>query len=121
MQAVFCHCSVCRRSTGSPFVMIGFWAPDSALVDQGAPLLERATSPHLTRHRCPDCGAPIYNAVRSDKLTSNNFSMPLFDALDDAARPTHHIFYADRVLDIDDGLPRFARFTWLPRTSARNR
>lgn len=113
MQALYCHCSVCRRSTGSPYIMVGFWDPARTRVVEGVALLERATSSHLTRHRCPDCGAAIYNSVRSARITSNNFFLPLVHALDDAARPTHHIYYADRLLDVDDRLPKFDGFKWL--------
>lgn len=115
MQSVYCHCSNCRRSTGAAFIMVGFWHPDAVQLAGGVSLLERATSSHLTRCRCPECGAPIYNRVRSERITANNVFLPLLDALDADARPTHHIYYADRVVDVEDGLPKFDRFKWLPR------
>src|SRR6266545_2269937 len=115
MQSVFCHCSICRRSTGSPYVMGGFWDLRRTRILRAAPLVERATSACVTRHRCPDCGAAIFNAVRSVEQPTNNFMLALVRELDAAARPTHHIYYADRVIDIQDDLPRFDRFEWLPR------
>jgi hypothetical protein len=115
MMSAFCHCSICRRWTGAAFSMIGFWKPEACELTAGAPLLERATSAWLTRFRCPDCGTPIYNAVRSERLTSNNFMLALLGGLDADTHPTCHIYYADRILDLDDGLPKHDRFKWAPR------
>lgn len=113
MMAACCHCSICRRWTAAAYSMVGFWQPERCELD-GA-LVERATSAWLTRYRCAGCGTPIYNAVRSERLTSNNFMLPLLGALDDLTRPTCHIYYADRIVDVEDGLPRHDRFKWSPR------
>jgi hypothetical protein len=113
MQSLFCHCSICRLSTGAPYAMVGFWEVGRTRIAEGGPLLERPTSGWLTRHRCPDCGAAIFNSVRSDELTSNNFMLPLLVERDRLVMPTHHIYYADRVVDVADDLPRFDRFEWL--------
>jgi hypothetical protein len=95
--------------------MVGFWRPERCKVDGDVALLERATSSHLTRHRCPECGTPIYNAVRTERITSNNFMLALLESLDELARPTSHVYYADRIVDLDDGLPKHDRFKWAPR------
>lgn len=112
-QSFFCHCSICRRTTGAPYVMVGFWDPDKTEIVQGAPLDTRETSSYLTRHRCPDCGAAVLNTVRSDHMHTNNFMLALLDEIDAAAWPTHHCFYADRVIDVNDELPKFDKFKWL--------
>ena len=116
MQALYCHCSVCRGTTGSPYLMVGFWRPDRTQTI--GTLLERPTSDWLMRHRCAECGAAIYNAVRSERLASNNFMLPLLSVRDAAVQPTHHIYYADRIMDIEDDLPRFDGFQWLSATMA---
>lgn len=115
MMAACCHCSICRRWTGAAFSMVGFWQPDRTEITAGAPLLERATSSHLTRYRCPDCGTPIYNAVRTERLVSNNFMLALLGRLDDGTRPSCHIYYADRIADVADELAKHDRFKWSPR------
>jgi hypothetical protein len=58
---------------------------------------------------CRHCGAPIADEGRTMWL---GFP-PLFDfgtppAVPEAFKPTCHIFYAARVLDMDDGLPKWA-------------
>jgi len=115
MMAAYCHCSICRRWTGAAFSMVGFWQPERCQIEAAPPFLERATSAWLTRHRCPECGTPIFNAVRSERLTSDNFMLPLLDRLDDDARPWCHLYYPDRIVDLEDGLPRHDRFRWSPR------
>lgn len=117
MMSAFCHCSICRRWTGAAFSMIGFWHPERCSLESDGRLLERATSSHLTRFRCPECGTPIYNAVRTERLVSNNFMLPLLDRLDEQNRPTCHIYYADRIADVADDLPRHDRFRWSPRAA----
>jgi len=115
MMSAYCHCSICRRWTGAAFSMVGFWKPEQCAIAGEVTLVERATSEWLTRFRCPDCGTPIYNAVRSERITSNNFMLPLLEALDDLARPSCHLYYADRIVDVEDGLPKHDRFKWRPR------
>jgi hypothetical protein len=46
------------------------------------------------------------------------FMLPLLGALDEWTRPTCHIYYADRILDVEDGLPKHDRFKWSPREAA---
>lgn len=107
--AVYCHCSVCRRSTGAPFVMAGSWSPEALTMGEGATTASRATSSYLTRVRCAECGAALYNQIRSGKMQAENVMLPL---LEDRAgiEPTHHIYYADRVMDVADELPKFDAF-----------
>ena len=119
MMTACCHCSICRRWTGAAYSMIGFWKPENCRLTSELPLLERATSAWLTRFRCADCGTPLYNAVRTERLTSNNFMLPLLGALDDLTRPTCHIYYADRIVEMADGLPRHDGFKWSPRDASR--
>lgn len=110
LGAMYCHCSICRRSTGAPFIMVGLWAPDKVRITEGEPLAKQKTSDMLERHFCPDCGAAIFNAVRTARFDANNVMLPLLDERDDATRPTHHIYYADRVMDVPDELPKFDAF-----------
>ena len=60
--AAYCHCTDCRRCTGSAFnVSIAFEAAHFKII-AGAPkaYTKHADSGHeLTRHFCADCGSPI--------------------------------------------------------------
>jgi hypothetical protein len=53
-----CHCSICRRTTGAPFVA-WFSVPRSEFrLVQGMPTLFRST-PKGTRSFCPRCGTQL--------------------------------------------------------------
>jgi len=53
-----CHCTVCRRSTGAPFVA-WFSVPKAAWrIVQGVPTRFRS-SPHATRSFCGQCGTQL--------------------------------------------------------------
>jgi len=113
MQVVICHCTVCQRSTGAPFVLVGMWKPEQTAITFGEPLPGRQTSDYLTRHSCSECGSAIYNAVRSERMDSDNFMIPLIENRGEGLQPTHHIYYANRSIDMDGGLPTFDRFKWM--------
>lgn len=108
--ALYCHCSICRRSTGAPVVQVGFWPPERVAVTADPPLLAYRTSRYLERFRCAQCGAAVYNELRSKRFSSQNVMLSLVEDRDEALAPTHHIYHDDRVLDLADDLPRFAEF-----------
>ena len=63
---VYCHCSDCRKSSGSAFhVGVPFEAKSFEVV-AGAPksFTKRADSGNeITRYFCSDCGSPLYNSI----------------------------------------------------------
>lgn len=55
---VNCHCSMCRRTSGAPFVSWLLVPIGDYQVTAGHPK-ELRSSDHGTRTFCPDCGTPI--------------------------------------------------------------
>lgn len=106
----YCHCSICRRFSGSPAIL---WAnaPARAFhLTAGTPA-GFASSDHWVRYFCPICGAPVYGrdpAPASDESDRVCVPIPSLDA-PDAIRPTAHIWCASRLsyFEIHDDLPRF--------------
>jgi hypothetical protein len=113
LAVLCCHCTICQQSTGAPFAYVGMWRPEQTEITAGGPLASRQTSGHLTRHRCPDCGAAIFNAVRTARMNTDNFMIPLVQNRADGLKPSHHIYYADRSMDVNGDLPTFDGFKWL--------
>ena len=111
-RSTCCHCSICRRVTGAPFIeIVGVRGEQSEVtVADGITLNEYATSDYLTRMWCSRCGAGVYNAVQLDgRPEYRNFMIGLVD--DRSAIPrSHHIYYADRTADVGDDLPKFDAF-----------
>jgi len=64
-SAAYCHCTDCRRCTGSAFnISVALEAALFKIIG-GSPssYTKQADSGHeLTRHFCPDCGSPIYTS-----------------------------------------------------------
>lgn len=105
-SAYWCHCTMCRRASGSaalPWVSVAredltFTAGTSALFE---------SSPGVTRHFCGNCGSPIlFDMARESDVDVT------IGTLDDPDRvmPTHHIWIATTLHmanDLGSGLPRY--------------
>jgi hypothetical protein len=57
-NATNCHCSVCRRTTGAPFVSWFSVRPEEFRVEQGEPA-QFASSAHGRRSFCARCGTQL--------------------------------------------------------------
>mmetsp|Transcript_111594 Transcript_111594/g.296592 ORF Transcript_111594/g.296592 Transcript_111594/m.296592 type:complete len:540 (-) Transcript_111594:14-1633(-) len=113
-QAVsICHCSICRRLSGAPCAANALFAPACVelLAQDGseAQLVETRTSPAVVRQRCAACFAPVVGLL-GKKFAAVPLGLFRWDGgpLPPAWRPQHHLHYEDRILDMDDGLPKFA-------------
>lgn len=108
--AAYCHCTDCRRTTGSAFnISIGM-PRDSFKITKGAPKEFTKTADSgqaVTRHFCADCGAPL--------LTSSPGNPDMVyvkaGALDDpeVVKPAFQSWTRSRVgwSKIDDDLPGY--------------
>lgn len=103
----FCHCSYCRRASGSAFASNANLARDAFHIRQGAELLrEFESTPKKFRSFCSACGSPIYARheaapqllrLRVGTLTS-----------DPGSRPSGHFDVASKApwFSIADTLPQ---------------
>ena len=106
-DAGYCHCSICRRTTGAPVIAWANTPRPSFRVLRGAPRLF-ATSAEFRRAFCADCGTIMWtesiDPARWDLISVHH------GTIDRAAEiePAIHICHADRLpwLRIDDALPR---------------
>jgi hypothetical protein len=104
--SAYCHCSICRGTTGAPFVA-WFSVPAKHLRWlAGSPATIRS-SDHGTRTFCAACGTQLtfVDDTTPDEVDVTNGS------LDDPARiaPTRHIFTRSKLawVTLADGLPQF--------------
>ena len=99
----FCHCRDCRSWSAGPVNAFSLWKPDQVRVTKGA---EHIGVYHKTersyRKFCTKCGGhlltehPPWNLL--DVYTA---TIPEFKH-----KPAVHVFYAETVLPIRDGLPK---------------
>jgi hypothetical protein len=102
----FCHCTMCRRASGSPVVP---WAtfPKRRVEWLTEPPARYPSSAKAERGFCPRCGsALLFVFVAKEEwvdLTVGTFDDP------DSLTPTHHIFTSTRVhwVDLRADLPSY--------------
>ena len=105
-QVNHCHCEMCRRASGAPFVT---WATFATRDVEwiGAKPSVRRSSDIAVRSFCPTCGSPL--AWQADKspdlvdLTAGTFDDP------SNLRPREHIWAENRIrwVHLADDLPRY--------------
>lgn len=102
-----CHCSMCRRAHGAPYVTwVGMEAARVRV--EGEALRWYASSPPARRGFCASCGAMMF--FRSERWPGElHVALPHFDDPVDRA-PQMHVFWSDHAgwasIDPADGLPR---------------
>jgi hypothetical protein len=106
----YCHCSMCRKSTGGLFdTGLGVPMPQFRWTSGHEAITNYASSPNSHRSFCRHCGS----AVPFELQHSSVMLMPAGGLDDDpGVQPQAHIFVRDKspCKVIDDGLPQFA--TW---------
>lgn len=109
--AVFCHCSRCRKASGSAFAANAPIAAADFEISAGADAVKTfSTAEGVHRLFCAHCGSPIVSRRDSQpgvlRLRLGSLDTPLAPA----ARPAAHIFAASRAdwYAITDELPQFA-------------
>ena len=105
-----CHCSMCRRASGAPFVTWAVVPADAFKFVAGEPAMYRS-SPDSERRFCPDCGAQLTfwtsRAADNVDVTVGSLDDP------ERCRANRHVWTGNRLgtLHVDDGLPDFPEGT----------
>jgi hypothetical protein len=104
-HAVYCHCGMCRKSSGAPYTGWLVVATEAVKWTTQEPA-EYKSSVQAVRKHCRRCGAQlVWQSSKRPQfiaLTIGSLDKP------DAVKPDKHIFWADRVpgFEVNDGLPR---------------
>jgi hypothetical protein len=103
----YCHCRSCRSWSGGPVNAFTLWKPEAVKITKGADQLATfAKTPMSERQYCKKCGG---------HLMANHPPLGLVDVFA-ATLPTLpfkagvHVNYAETVLPMRDGLPKFKDF-----------
>jgi hypothetical protein len=107
-----CHCTICRRAQGAPFVTwLGADGAQFAFVGPADALRQHASSPEATRSFCGNCGTPLFFESTRWPGEVHVTLATLEPASAALCRPQAHVHWAEHVPWIvigDDGLPRKA-------------
>lgn len=100
----YCHCGSCRAWTAQPVTAYALWPTPLVKVTKGAGSFVAADrNDTLKMCYCRDCGGNVMAVSAATGLT-DVFPM-LIQGFDFA--PVSHVNYAERTLDMPDGLPKF--------------
>ena len=106
---IMCHCSKCRKATGTAFATnTPINAADFKLVTGGNLLSEFESTPNVFRVFCKNCGSPLYSRRTQTPEVIRLRIGTLDSAIDD--KPTAHVFVASKAdwYEISDDLPQHA-------------
>jgi hypothetical protein len=107
--ALNCHCSNCRRATGSAFKPFAGIAREQLAVTQGADALRLYGDAVTHDAHCGTCGSLLYSVVREGAYVH----VTLGTLVDDPSiRPSAHIFVGSKAAwyTITDDLPQHQEF-----------
>jgi hypothetical protein len=106
-QETNCHCSICRRTSGAPYVA-WFSVPAAAFRFTAGEPTSLRSSEHGTRRFCPRCGTPLtFQSSRSPgeiDVTTCSLDAP------QRVPPKDHTHTASKLVwvELGDRLPAFA-------------
>lgn len=108
----YCHCRACQQFYGLPVLSANAWPSEALSIVKGNALLCTHQHPHLQmrRHYCISCGQTLYGSNRLDMavIRTSLIAQTHGGHLPEEHAPTLHIFYAYRVLDVADALPKYS-------------
>ena len=107
---IHCHCSLCRKASGSAYATNGFInAEDLRLTDKNSTLTFYESSEGKRKYFCRTCGAPIFS---SNSQSPDRYRLRL-GSLDSGIceRPISHNFVTSKANweDLDAALPRYEK------------
>jgi hypothetical protein len=106
-QMGYCHCASCRAWSASPVNAFSLWPAEAVTVTQGSDHIANFAKTSFSQRRyCTKCGGHVMNHHPSLGLT--DVSPALVPGLE--FRPAVHLNYAETVLPMADGLPKFRDF-----------
>lgn len=105
-----CHCEDCRDLLNIPYHSVVAWEADNLKITSGEEYVGIYEHPTLkmTRAFCIKCGDTVYNTNALDwKVTSQHLIRKNYDGvLPEEFEPTAHFYYSERIIDVDDDLPK---------------
>jgi hypothetical protein len=103
----YCHCSSCRSWSAAPVNAFSLWKPENVLVTKGQEHLGMyQKTPLSQRQFCRLCGGHVMtNHPPLGLIDVYAATIPSLEF-----RPGVHVNYAETVLPMRDGLPKFKDF-----------
>src|SRR5690242_10129158 len=103
----YCHCTSCRSWSAGPVNAFTLWKPENVKVTKGADSLAGfKKTPGSDRKFCKKCGGHVMtDHPNMGMIDVYAATIPTLDF-----KPMVHVSYAETVLPMKDGLPKFKDF-----------
>ena len=108
---IHCHCSLCRKSSGTAFATNGFINTAEFEITSGKKSLSTFSfKPGRNRHFCSKCGSPVYSS-NEDDATRLRIRLGIIDS-DITERPISHNFVSSKASweKLEANLPYYDAF-----------
>mgnify|MGYP005810478597 CR=1 FL=1 len=108
---IHCHCSLCRKNSGTAYATNGFInSKDFEIVAGKNNLTSFSFKEGRNRHFCSSCGSPVYSS-NADDPSRLRIRLGILDS-DISERPISHNFVSSKGNweDLDAQLPRYDAF-----------
>ena len=105
---IHCHCSLCRKSSGTAFATNGFINSTDLEITSGKNSLSTFSfKPGRNRHFCSNCGSPVYSSNEQDPACYR-IRLGILDS-DIVERPISHNFVSSKANweNLNAQLPRY--------------
>lgn len=106
----YCHCASCRSWSAGPVNAFTLWKPENVKITKGAAFLGRfmkTVEGDSDRQYCTKCGGHLMTDHPAFGIT-DVYAATLPSVL---FVPSMHLNYAETVLPMKDGLPKYKDFT----------
>ena len=101
----YCHCESCRHWSAGPVNAFSLWQPSAVTVVRGAEHIKSfAKTDNSHRKWCGQCGGHLM----TDHPHAGVVDVYAAVIKDFTYDPSMHVFYAESVLSIHDGLPKLS-------------
>lgn len=116
VDSKICHCRVCQKLHGAPMQWAAIFHKHDVRVMAGMDHLRFYNSERNEPARilpckvsCALCGTPIADEGRNMWLAFPSlFDFGITPQVPDSFKPTCHIFYGTRTINLNDGLPKWS-------------
>ncbi|NRD74974.1 GFA family protein [Shewanella sp. VB17] len=108
---IHCHCSLCRKNSGTAFATNGFINSADLEITLGKKSLSTFSfKPGKNRYFCSRCGSPVYSSNEQDPARYR-IRLGILDS-DIVERPISHNFVSSKANweNLDASLPRYDSF-----------
>lgn len=106
----FCHCHDCRELLKIPYHSVTAWEKEQLTLRQGEARVAAFQHPEkrMKRYYCTACGETLFNSNSLDWRIVSQLLIRKCNGgeLPEALQSQSHFFYASRIVDIDDALPK---------------